>query len=130
MASLFAAYILTYSCGISAEDFTYNAQTPKIITSIAQYHLYYHMKRFIRQPSKMRRFVTRQMETIILNNKPVVYEWTKEFHYGREALPWWVNQQPKRTVRHVLLSCNARVVISKNHTGQIGISYEKRQANY
>lgn len=39
IAALFAAYITTYLCGISTEHFTYNEKTPKIITSIARYHL-------------------------------------------------------------------------------------------
>ena len=45
LAALFAAYIATYSCGISTEHFVYDEKTPKIITSIARYHLYFHMKR-------------------------------------------------------------------------------------
>jgi hypothetical protein len=69
LAALFAAYITTYSCGISTEHFEYNSKTPKIVTSIARYHLYYHMKRFIRQPNKMSRFVTHGIKTIITNNK-------------------------------------------------------------
>ena len=84
LAALFAAYIATYSCGISEDQFNYDG--PKIISSIARYHLYFHMRRFIRQPSKMSKYITREMETIVLNNKPVVYKWTKEFHSGREQL--------------------------------------------
>ena len=45
LAALFAAYIATYSCGISEEQFNYDG--PKIITSIARYHLYFHMRRLI-----------------------------------------------------------------------------------
>ena len=122
LAALFAAYIATYSCGISEEHFVYDEKTPKIITSIARYHLYFHMKRFIRQPSKMSKYITREMETIVLNNKPVVYKWTKEFHSGREQLGYWLSKQPRGTIR------DARVVMSSNGMGQIGISYMKRGA--
>ena len=120
LAALFAAYIATYSCGISEEHFNYDG--PKIISSIAKYHLYFHMRRFIRQPSKMSKYITQEIETTVLNNKPVVYKWTKEFHSGREQLGYWVSKQLRGTVR------NARVVMSRNNTGQIGISYMKRGA--
>ena len=120
LAALFAAYIATYSCGISEEHFNYDGS--KIISSIARYHLYFHMRRFIRQPSKMSKYITQEIETTVLNNKPVVYKWTKEFHSGREQLGYWISKQPRGTVR------NARVVMSRNNTGQIGISYMKRGA--
>ena len=120
LTALFAAYIATYSCGISEEHFNYDG--PKIISSIARYHLYFHMGRFIRQPSKMSKYITREMETIVLNNKPVVYKWTKEFHSGRGQLGYWLSKQPRGTIR------DARVVMSSNNTGQLGISYMKRGA--
>ena len=120
LAALFAAYIATYSCGISEEHFNYDGS--KIISSIARYHLYFHMRRFIRQPSEMSKYITQEIETTVLNNKPVVYKWTKEFHSGREQLGYWISKQPRGTVR------NARVVMSRNNTGQIGISYMKRGA--
>ena len=122
LASLFAAYIATYSCGISEKHFVYGKWTPKIITSIARYHLYFHMRRFIRQPSKMSKYITREMETIVLNNKPVVYKWTKEFHQGREQLGYWLSKQPRGTVK------DARAVMSSGGYGQIQISYMKRGA--
>ena len=122
LAALFAAYIATHSCGINEEHFVYNEETPKIITSIARYHLYFHMRRFIRYPSKMSKYITREIETTVLNNKPVVYKWTREFHSGREQLGYWILKQPRRTIR------DARVVMSSNNTGQLGISYMKRGA--
>ena len=118
LAALFAAYIATYSCGISTEHFAYDGS--RDITSIARYHLYFHMRRFTRQPSKMSKYITREMETLVLNNKPVVYKWTKEFHSGREQLGYWISKQPRGTIK------DARVVMSSNNMGQIGISYMKR----
>lgn len=119
LASPFAAYIATYSCGISTEHFDYG---PKIIRSIARYHLYFHMRRFLRQPKKMLKYVTREIKAIITENKPVVYKWTREFHSGREQLGYWISRQPRGTIK------DARVVMSKNNTGQVGISYMKRGA--
>ena len=52
----------------------------------------------------------------------MVYKWTKEFHAGRERLSYWVSKQPRGTIK------DARVVMSRNNTGQIGISYMKRGA--
>jgi hypothetical protein len=122
LAALFAAYITTYSCGISTEHFEYNSKTPEIVTSIARYHLYYHMRRFIRQPGKMSRFVTLGIKTIITNNKPVVYEWSKEkFHQGQENVGYWVSKQPPGTIR------NAWSKMSR-YGGQVGIYYQKRGA--
>ena len=113
LASLFAAYIATYSCGLSTGYFAYDG--PKIITSIARYHLYYHL-----HSSKMSKYITQEIETLVLNNKPVVYKWTNEFHSGREQLGYWVSKQPRGTIK------GARVVMSHNGAGQIGISYMKR----
>ena len=118
LASLFAAYIATYSCGISTEHFAYDGS--KIIASIARYHLYFHMKKFTRQPTKRSKYITQEIETLVLNNKPVVYKWTKEFHSGRQQLGYWVSKQPRGTIK------DARVVMSRNGAGQIGISYMKR----
>ena len=117
LAAFFAAYIATYSCGISTEHFAYDGL--RVITSIARYHLYFHMRRFTRQPSKMLKYITPEMETLVLNNKPLVYKWTKEFHSGREQLGYWISKQPRGTVK------DARVVMSSNNMGQIGISYMK-----
>ena len=80
------------------------------------------MRRFIRQPSKMSKYITQEIETTVLNNKPVVYKWTKKFHSGREQLGYWISKQPRGTIK------DARVVMSRNNTGQIGISYMKRGA--
>ena len=68
----------------------------------------------------MSKYITREIETTVLNNKPVVYKWTREFHSGREQLGYWISKQPRGTIR------DATVVMSSNGMGQIGISYMKR----
>ena len=70
----------------------------------------------------MSKYITREIETIVLNNKPVVYKWTKEFHSGRKQLGYWLSKQPRGTIR------DARVVLLSNGMGQLGISYMKRGA--
>ena len=57
-ASLMAAYIISHKGGFSLEHFKENPKVPNIITSIARSYLYYHMKRFLRDPNKMSRFIT------------------------------------------------------------------------
>ena len=122
LAALFAAYITTYTCGMSTEHFTYNEKTPKIITSIARYHLYYHMKRFLRQPNKMSKYITQEMKKLITDNKPEVFKWTREFHSGKEQLGYWISKQPRGSIR------NAKVVMGNGNSGQLGISYMKKGA--
>ena len=122
LASLFAAYIATYTCGISMEHLIYNGFTPRIITSIARYHLYYHMKRFLRQPDNMSKYITKDMKKLIMDNKPEVYKWTKEFHSGREQLGYWIAKQPRGSIK------NAKVVMGNGNSGQLGISYMKKGA--
>ena len=58
------------------------------------------------------------METLVLNNKPVVYKWTKEFHSEREQFGYWISKQPRGTIK------DATPVMT--FMGQIGISYMKR----
>ena len=70
----------------------------------------------------MSKYITQEIETLVLNKKPVVYNWTKEFHSGREQLGYWISKQPRGTIK------DARVVKSRNGAGQIGISYMKRGA--
>ena len=60
------------------------------------------------------------MKKLIMDNKPEVYKWTREFHYGKEQLGYWISKQPRGTIRH------AKAVLSNNNSGQLGISYEKK----
>ncbi len=54
LTAIMAAYVSTYVCGISVKHFEYNNHTPGIITSMARYHLYYHMSRFLRNPGDLK----------------------------------------------------------------------------
>ena len=51
-----SAYIATFLCGISVRNLEWNDHTPKQITSIARYHLYYTMRKFIKNPELMKAY--------------------------------------------------------------------------
>jgi hypothetical protein len=51
-----SAYIATFLCGISLKNLQWNDHTPKQITSIATYHLYYTMRKFIKNPELMKAY--------------------------------------------------------------------------
>ena len=51
-----SAYIATFLCGISLKNLQWNDHTPKQITSIARYHLYYTMRKFIGNPELMKAY--------------------------------------------------------------------------
>jgi hypothetical protein len=55
-AQICSAYIATFLCGISIENLEWNYHTPKQITSIARYHLYYTMRKFIKNPELMKAY--------------------------------------------------------------------------
>ena len=54
-ASLLAAYIISHLGGISRKHLTGDNN---VITSIARYYVYYHMKRFTENPQKMSWYIT------------------------------------------------------------------------
>ena len=57
-----SAYIATFLCGISLDNLKWDDNTPKQITSIVRYHLYYTMKKFIKNPSLMKAYDIRGMK--------------------------------------------------------------------
>ena len=61
-ASLFAALIISHVGGISRKHL--NGDN-KVITSIARYFIYYHMKRFTENPTKMSPYITEDLRKII-----------------------------------------------------------------
>ena len=77
-ASLLAACIISHKGGISRKHLTGDAQTPKIITSIARYYVYYHMERFLRDPTKMAAYITNKMLQLVEDNIPTRKIWTKK----------------------------------------------------
>jgi hypothetical protein len=55
-AQICSTYIATFLCGISVRNLEWNDHTPKQITSIARYHLYYTMRKFIKNPELMKAY--------------------------------------------------------------------------
>ncbi len=98
LASLLAAYVTAYVCGISTKHFEYNDHTPGIITSMARYHLYYHMSRFLRDPSKLERYMS-YIIPFVRRHTPYVEIWEDSFYKTdmtlNEWYEWAKNRDPK-----------------------------------
>ena len=117
-ASLIASYIISQKSGICLEHLKENSKTPKIVTSIMNFYVYYHMKRFLQNLDKMTRYITQDMLDEIQSHLPVRKIWTKKTHFGKEIPSVWVKTQQGRTIR------NAKSYGSR-FGGQIGIEYEE-----
>ena len=52
-AMICAAYVTTFMCGISQKHLFYSPDTPRQITSLARYHLYYSIRKFMHDPSRL-----------------------------------------------------------------------------
>ena len=59
LIAIIAAYVSTYVCGISTKHMEFNDQTPGIVTSMVRYHLYHQISKFLRDPSKLERYMSR-----------------------------------------------------------------------
>ena len=91
-----------------------------IITSIARYYIYYHMKRFTDDPRKMSSYITDDLKGIVKSNLQTKTTWVDKFEYTRENISLWYRQHPNRhNIR------NYRYRMSKNHTGVLGIDYQE-----
>ena len=113
-----ASYCATYLCGISEEHFK---SENSLISTIAKYHFYYLMKKFLRSPQKLNTHMSDEHYELIRRHIPVKYIWKWEFDQTRKRLDLWLRK------KH-----NAGVVVKDYYTsmskygGQIGIHYMKR----
>ena len=122
LIAIIAAYVSTYVCGISVQHMEYNKSTPGIITSMVRYHLYYQMNKFITDPSKLERYISR-IPNAIKKHKPTHDVWVKGFYQGHmEILTWLSEQKRVDRLRNYRYHKNPRGVI-------IGITYEKLTPN-
>ena len=55
-AMICVTYITSFLCGISLKHLSENKNTPKIITSLAKYHLYYQIRKFMKKPSLLNKY--------------------------------------------------------------------------
>ena len=116
-ASLLAACIISHLGGISREHLTGNN---KVITSIARYYIYYHMKRFTDDPRKMSSYITDDIKELVKANLQTKRIWTDKFVYTGANISYWYSQQPNRhNIR------NYRYRMSGNNMGVLGIDYQE-----
>ncbi len=118
LIAIIAAYVSTYVCGISTKHMEFNDQMPGIITSMVRYHLYYQMNRFLRDPSKLERHMSR-VPNSVRRHEPTNDVWTKAYHQGSEELLTWLSEQKDRhKIRNYRYSKNSKGTVT-------GITYEK-----
>ena len=51
-----ATYVASFLCGISLKHLSEDKNTPKIIPSLARYHLYYQIRKFMKKPSILNKY--------------------------------------------------------------------------
>ena len=95
LTAILAAYVATYVCGISIKHFEYNDKTPGIVTSMARYHLYYHMSRFLKYPSKLDRYMS-NIIPLVKRHTPYVEVWKDAFYKTDMTLDEWHKWAKKR----------------------------------
>ena len=89
-ASLMAAFIISQKSGKCTEHLRSSSSVSKIVTSIMRFYVYYHMKRFLRSPVKIDKYVKKEMTNLIQKNLPVKKVWTKKYHQGKETISAWL----------------------------------------
>ena len=117
LIAIIAAYVSTYVCGISTQHMEYNDDTPGIITSMVRYHLYYQISKFLKDPSKLDKYIT-HVPNNIEKHKPTSDVWTDVFDQGSKEINTWLSERPK--------GAKVRNYHYKNSRGYVtGINYQK-----
>ena len=118
--SLLSACVISHVGGISRKHLQGDADTPKIVTSIARYCVYYHLERFLKDPSKLGPYLTEDLRDLVKNNLRVRKVWKRKFVRTKENLSLWYSQQEnKKNIR------NYRYVSGSVFSGVLGIEYEE-----
>ena len=116
-ASLLSAYIISHVGGLSRKHLTGDNN---VVTSIARYCIYYHMKRFTETPEKISPYITHDIQKIIQKNIPHKRIWFHKFERTRADLNHWHSHHAnKHNIR------NYKYRMSANNTGVLGIDYEE-----
>ena len=119
--SLLSAIVISHVGGISRKHLVGNENTPKIVTSIARYCVYYHLKRFLEDPSKLGPYLTEDLRDLVKNNLRVRKIWKRKFVRTKENLSLWYSQQEnKQNIRNYRYVFGSRVF-----GGVLGIEYEE-----
>ena len=117
--SLLSACVISHVGGMSRKHLQENENTPKIVTSIARYCVYYHLKRFLEDPSKLGPYLTEDLRNVVKRNLRVRKIWKRKFVRTKENLSLWYSQQEnKQNIR------NYRYVSGSVFSGVLGIEYE------
>ncbi len=72
----------------------HNEYTPDIITSMVRYHLYYQISKFLKDPSKLDRYITHVPNNIKKHNLTTDV-WSDAFDQGKEEINTWLSERPK-----------------------------------
>ena len=115
-----AAYLSSYLCGISYQQF--EDDTSPLISCISRYHLYYHMKRFLRSPEKLKTHMTDKHFEFVQKHIPVEYKWSWKFEQTREV--YWLFLK-KLKERHIVIK--KWYSTKSKYGGQIGFHYLQRE---
>ena len=114
--SLLAACIISHVGGISRKHLIEDKNTPKIVTSIARYCVYYHLKRFLKDPERLGSYLTEDLRKLVKNNLSVRKIWKRKFLRTREEINYWYSRQEnKKNIR------NYRYVKGSVFSGVLGI---------
>ena len=119
--SLLSACVISHVGGVSRKHLVENENTPKIVTSIARYCVYYHLKRFLKDPSKLGPYLTEDLKSLVKNNLRVRKIWKRKFVRTKANLSLWYSQQEnKQNIRNYRYVFGSRVF-----GGVLGIEYEE-----
>ena len=114
--SLIAAYVVSQKTGICTKHFK---TSNNVVKSLMWFYVVYHMKRFLRNPTKLTKYVNAKVLADIRKNLPTKKVWVKKYHQGKETISAWLKTQPnKANIR------NARHY-GGGIGGVIGIEYEE-----
>ena len=83
--SIVGAWIATYACGISIQHLSFSQQVPKQITSLMRFHLYFTVKRIMRQCQ--------------IGDYSLVYKFGANFL--QDHIPKWTWQEISGKQRHI-----------------------------
>ena len=110
-------HVSTYLCGISTKH--KNTKDSNLVSSIAKYHVYYHMKIFLRTPHKLMSHMTEDHKAFVQKYISTKYIWVWKFAQTKERLDHWLSKQPIGLVKDYYTT-------TSKYGGQIGIHYIKR----
>ena len=115
-----AARVISHVGGISRKHLKETENVPKIVTSIARYCVYYHLKRFLKDPERLGSYLTEDLRELVKNNLRVRKIWKRKFVRTKANLSYWYSQQEnKENIR------NYRYVKDSVFSGVLGIEYEE-----